>query len=216
MLFRLSRSFVQLLGSEVVPALFTEASEDKAITVGKSWHPSLLRLKSNEDLHKLWYVLLREKNIILSDKQLAKQHRMGFDAKYKIIKVKQSMARLLTIVREREIEKEKYWNSLLEEYLKGYESKETRPEKIEKREKLVREETEEWIARKAKRKNAITKIKGWNRFNAKERRSAIQAEYAKQARLAKEEFLKELKFVGLKLREKGIYPKPLSEIKQVV
>lgn len=50
-------------------------------------------------------------------------------------------------------------------------------------------------------------------MTTKERRSAVQAEYAKQAKIAKVEFLKELKYVGLKLREKGITPKPLTEIK---
>ena len=204
-----------MIGSEVVPALFTEASNNETISAGKAWGPSLLRLKSTEDLHKLWYILLREKNIILSDSHLAKQHRMTIENRQKMLKVKQSMARLLTVVRERELEKEKYWNSLLEEYLKNHPAQETVPEKKEKRQKKLEEDSEEWKARKEKRKKAVAAVRGWSRMSAKERRGAVQAEYAKQARAAKEEFLAELRYVGLKLREKGITPKPLSEIKPI-
>ena len=103
MLRQLTRTFTKMLGSEVVPALFTEANDENRMTVGKAWSASLLRLKSNEDLHKLWYILLREKNVILSDKQLARQHRASIDSRSRMLKIRQSMARLLSIVREREI-----------------------------------------------------------------------------------------------------------------
>jgi Mitochondrial 39-S ribosomal protein L47 (MRP-L47) len=204
MLVSIVRSFTKMIGSEVVPALFTDTTQEGKVSVGKSWTASLLRLKSNEDLHKLWYVLLREKNIILSDKQFAKQLRTPIDSKQRLLKVKISMARLLTVVREREIEKEKYWNALLDEYLKGHSPVETLPEKIEKKQKKIIEDNEEVLAKREKRKKAISSVKGWVKMNYKEKRSAIQKEYAKQAKIAKQEFLKELKYVGLKLREKGI------------
>ena len=34
---------------------------------GKSWKAEFLRIKSSEDLHKLWYVMLKEKNKLISD-----------------------------------------------------------------------------------------------------------------------------------------------------
>ncbi len=68
---------------------------------GRAWRAEELRLKSHEDLHKLWYVLLKEKNKLKSDWLMSKQMQQLFFGHDNMHKVALSMARLLTVVNER-------------------------------------------------------------------------------------------------------------------
>lgn len=68
---------------------------------GRGWKLPELRIKSNEDLHKLWFVLLKEKNMLLTmENEGVEQHRL-FPSPERIDKVENSMQNLETVVRER-------------------------------------------------------------------------------------------------------------------
>jgi len=73
---------------------------------GRSWSVDELRQKSNVDLHKLWYVLLKEKNMLLTMEYNCKEECELFPSPERLDKVKDSMACLEEVVRERN---ECYW-----------------------------------------------------------------------------------------------------------
>jgi len=73
--------------------------------IGRSWKADELRLKSDSDLHKLWYVLIRERLALKSDQYLNSQDPSsavnGNLIKYSLSKVQVSMSRLRGVVGER-------------------------------------------------------------------------------------------------------------------
>jgi large subunit ribosomal protein L47 len=68
---------------------------------GRSWQLPELRIKSNTDLHKIWYILLKEKNMLLTmEHECREEHRL-FPSPERLEKVKESMSNLESVVRER-------------------------------------------------------------------------------------------------------------------
>lgn len=68
---------------------------------GRSWKKEELRLKSNTDLHKLWYVLLKERNMLLTMEEECKRETRMFPSPERIDKIEDSMENLEAVVRER-------------------------------------------------------------------------------------------------------------------
>lgn len=81
---------------------FPENWGEITVKSGAPWKATQLRTKSNEDLHKLWYVLLKEKNMLLTLEQESKRQRLQMPSPERIRKVERSMIRLETVVKERE------------------------------------------------------------------------------------------------------------------
>ncbi|KAJ6791393.1 39S ribosomal protein L47, mitochondrial [Iris pallida] len=77
--------------------------EDKPVVYGRGWKACELRLKSWDDLHKLWYVLLKEKNLLMTQRQMLHSQNMRFPNPDRIPKVRKSMSRIKHVLTERAI-----------------------------------------------------------------------------------------------------------------
>ncbi|KAI9184141.1 54S ribosomal protein L4 mitochondrial [Blastocladiella emersonii ATCC 22665] len=73
------------------------------ITAGRAWDAADLRKKDFEDLHKLWYVLLKERNMLATQKGEAERLKVDFLHQDRVVKVKKSMARIKGVLTERQI-----------------------------------------------------------------------------------------------------------------
>lgn len=71
------------------------------ILVGRPWRKSELRIKSNQDLHKLWYVLLKERNMIMTMEHMYRTAVEAIPNPERLDKVEESMENILSVVDER-------------------------------------------------------------------------------------------------------------------
>ncbi|XP_073147803.1 uncharacterized protein [Henckelia pumila] len=78
--------------------------DDKPVVCGRSWKASELRLKSWDDLNKLWYVLLKEKNMLMTQRQMLHAQNLRFPNPERIPKVRKSMCRIKHVLTERAID----------------------------------------------------------------------------------------------------------------
>ncbi|XP_009758816.1 uncharacterized protein LOC107775301 isoform X2 [Nicotiana tabacum] len=80
--------------------------DDKPVIYGRSWKASELRLKSWDDLQKLWYVLLKEKNMLMTQRQMLHAQNLRFPNPERISKVRKSMCRIKHVLTERAIDEQ--------------------------------------------------------------------------------------------------------------
>ncbi|KIJ64451.1 hypothetical protein HYDPIDRAFT_90267 [Hydnomerulius pinastri MD-312] len=83
---------------------------DDTVQSGEPWSAAELRRKSFKDLHTLWYVLLRERNLLASQKEEARRASivpgaLAFAPMDKMCR--KSMARLKFVINERRLQYEK-------------------------------------------------------------------------------------------------------------
>ena len=69
--------------------------------LGLAWTAPDLRTKSWDDLHKLWLVLLKERNLLLSARDDARAARERLANPFRLTKVRKSMARVKGVMWER-------------------------------------------------------------------------------------------------------------------
>lgn len=74
---------------------------EQEVKHGRGWTKDDLRIKSNSDLHQLWFVLLKERNMLLTMEHECKEKMELFPSPERLDKVKESMENLEEVVRER-------------------------------------------------------------------------------------------------------------------
>lgn len=74
---------------------------ENEVKVGRAWNKDELRIKSNRELHQLWYILLKERNMLLTMEHECKEKVELFPSPERLDKVNISMNNLETVVRER-------------------------------------------------------------------------------------------------------------------
>lgn len=96
-----ARSFHTTSPTRGLEEFFT--NQQQSLT-GRPWAARELRLKSFEDLQKLWFVLLKERNMLRTYQNLCRQTGSRMKGYDRLEKVKLSMARIKVVLNERRIE----------------------------------------------------------------------------------------------------------------
>lgn len=68
---------------------------------GRAWKAEELRIKSFEDLHKLWFVLLKERNMLATQEAEAQRLGQRWFGTSRVFKTKLAMSRIKTVLMER-------------------------------------------------------------------------------------------------------------------
>uniref|UniRef100_A0A7S2V0Y4 Large ribosomal subunit protein uL29m n=1 Tax=Fibrocapsa japonica TaxID=94617 RepID=A0A7S2V0Y4_9STRA len=90
-------------GPVSAPSLSASEKAQEVMVTGRAWRCEELRKKSFEDLHKLWYVLYKERNRLLTERQACRRNNMVMPHPERSTKVRKSMAAIKTVVGERNI-----------------------------------------------------------------------------------------------------------------
>jgi len=81
---------------------FPAGTPDETSKSGRAWLARDLRHKSNVELHQLWYILIKERNMLLTVKQEALINQQPFPAPERLRKVRQSTKAVKVVIAERD------------------------------------------------------------------------------------------------------------------
>ena len=81
-----------------------DPNDENSFRVGAPWTASMLREKSFDDLHSLWFTLLRERNMLVTSREEARRRHQPFPGPQRLRSVKRSMAAIKVVLGERERE----------------------------------------------------------------------------------------------------------------
>jgi large subunit ribosomal protein L47 len=73
--------------------------------VGRSWSTKELSRKSFDDLHKLWLVLYKERNMLLTEQQLGRRRGLIFPQPLRLRKVQKSLGAIRHVMGDRKQDK---------------------------------------------------------------------------------------------------------------
>merc|ERR1712232_1259455 len=99
--------------------------ERSQVKVGRAWSVKELRRKSYDDLHKLWYVLYKESNMLNTEKRLAVNQGVLFPQPERRKKVRDSMKAIKHVLGERKRER------IAQQALRIIEKKEAKNKEVE-------------------------------------------------------------------------------------
>eukprot|EP00128_Syssomonas_multiformis_P003888 Colp12_sorted_trinity150504_noHs@12001 len=116
---------------------FFDKDCNKEVNYGRAWTAKDLRHKSAEDLHKLWFVLLKERNMLLTMKQEAVRQGVPMLNLDRIGKVKKGMAAIKTVIGERDravkrVHRDKKSNAKLQQLLENDDNETRETENVSK------------------------------------------------------------------------------------
>ncbi|KAJ3392711.1 39S ribosomal protein L47, mitochondrial [Lobulomyces angularis] len=106
--------------------------KDTDFPTGRSWEVNEVRRKSFEDLHALWWVCIKQKNLLLSQKEECRRFRLIFPNKERLSQVKKTMKYIKFVLWERKVNWEKSQDILNIQTLKMKLINDLKEEKIAK------------------------------------------------------------------------------------
>ncbi|TPX31706.1 hypothetical protein SmJEL517_g05019 [Synchytrium microbalum] len=99
-----SRTFTSSIVNRGLGEFFDDAKDGwrwKEGAPGRAWDASELRQKSFDDLHKLWFVCIKEQNLLASQGEEARRFRYFFPHETRVKRLRMTMSRIKLVLWER-------------------------------------------------------------------------------------------------------------------